>query len=174
VKSFDGGWKERLLPILKMYADRMAGAFVEEKEFSLVWHYRAADPQQVRPVARELTDYLLAFTANIDVQVSRGSKVIEIRNAGINKGVAVQQWLSQKEFDCILALGDDATDEEMFTVLPRQAYSFHIGASSTRARFNLRDPSEVLQLLEELIVYEDARMKKQKSKAKTTLQIQQI
>jgi trehalose 6-phosphate synthase/phosphatase len=39
-------WKPRLLPILEMYADRVAGAFVEEKEFSLVWHYRIADPEQ--------------------------------------------------------------------------------------------------------------------------------
>ena len=45
-QSLPLGWKPRLLPILEMYADRVPGAFVEEKEFSLVWHYRIADPER--------------------------------------------------------------------------------------------------------------------------------
>ena len=172
--SFDVSWKERLFPILEMYAGRVPGAVVEMKELSLVWHYRAADWEQGRAVARELTDHLLAFTSNIDIQVLHGNKVIEIRNAGINKGVAVQQWLTKENFNFILAFGDDWSDEEMFAVLPRRAYSFHVGTSRTRARFNLRNPSEVVQLLEELVVvHSDARMKKQKNtKAKRTLELQ--
>ena len=38
--------KPRLLPILEMHADQVPGAFVEEKEFSLVWHYRNANPER--------------------------------------------------------------------------------------------------------------------------------
>jgi trehalose 6-phosphate synthase/phosphatase len=151
LKPLEVDWKERISPILKMYADRLPGAFVEEKEFSLAWHYRAADLEQGRAAARELTDHLLAFTANIDVQVLRGSKVIEIKNPGVNKGVAIQQWLAMNNFDFILAIGDDSTDEDTFTTLPPQAYSFRLGETSrTHARFSLRDPSEVAQFLEEL------------------------
>jgi trehalose 6-phosphate synthase/phosphatase len=172
LKFFDLDWKERLLPILETYADRVPGAFVENKEFSLVWHYRAADAEQGRAAAKELTDHLLAFTANIDVQVLRGSKVIEIRNAGVNKGSAARQWLAKKNFDFILAIGDDATDEEMFAALPAAAYTFHVGTSRTRARLYLRDPSEVIQLLEELAgIYGNAGMKKQ-NRLKTTLELQ--
>jgi trehalose 6-phosphate synthase/phosphatase len=54
----------------------------------------------------------------------------------------------QKGFDFILALGDDSTDQEMFAVLPRQAYSIHVGASASHARFNLHDYGETIQLLE--------------------------
>src|SRR5215468_1777612 len=166
LKYFDLDWKERLLPTLETYADRVPGAFVEQKEFSLVWHYRAVDPEQGRAAARELTDHLLAFTANIDVKVLRGSKVIEIRNAGVNKGAAARHWLSKRKFDFILAIGDDTTDEEMFAALPAGTYTFHVGASRTRARFYLRDPSEVLQLLEELAgVYADATFKSGRSSA---------
>jgi trehalose 6-phosphate synthase/phosphatase len=148
-------WKQEILPILKTYADRVPGAFVEEKEFSLVWHYRKADLEQGRPVARELTDHLLVFTASIDLQVLRGNKAIEIRKAGINKGGAVQQWINKENFDFILAIGDDATDEDMFAVLPHWAYSFRVGANRTRARFRLRGPAEVLQLLRGLGVATD-------------------
>ena len=151
LKPLEVDWKERISPILETYADRLPGAFVEEKEFSLAWHYRAADVEQGRAVARELTDYLAAFTANIDVQVLRGSKVIEIRNPGINKGCAVQLWLSRNNFDFILAIGDDSTDEDTFSILPPHAYSFRLGGTSrTHARYSLCDPSEVGQLLDEL------------------------
>ncbi|HUK42409.1 MAG TPA: bifunctional alpha,alpha-trehalose-phosphate synthase (UDP-forming)/trehalose-phosphatase, partial [Candidatus Acidoferrales bacterium] len=160
LKYFDLDWKERLLPTLETYADRVPGALVEEKEFSLVWHYRAADPEQGRAAARELTDHLLAFTANIDVQILRGSKVIEIRNAGVNKGAAARHWLAKRNFDFVLAIGDDATDEDMFVALPPATYSFHVGRARTGARFYLRDQSEVIQLLEELAsIYPDAASK---------------
>jgi trehalose 6-phosphate synthase/phosphatase len=143
-------WKQRLLPILEMYADRVPGAFVEEKEFSLVWHYRIADPEQARVAARELSDHLVVFTANIDLQVLRGNKAIEIRHAAINKGIAVQAWMSKTQFDFILAIGDDSTDEDMFAALPQWAYSFRVGARRTRARFRLRSPEEVVQFLTDL------------------------
>jgi trehalose 6-phosphate synthase/phosphatase len=149
-------WKARLLPILEMYADRVPGVFVEEKEFSLVWHYRTANPEQGSVAARELADYLLVFTASIDLQVLRGNKAIEIRKAGVNKGSAVQQWLAKNEFDFVLAIGDDLTDEDMFAVLPPWAYSFRVGATRTHARFRLRSPAEVLQLLAELAVGQDS------------------
>jgi trehalose 6-phosphate synthase/phosphatase len=143
-------WKARLLPILEMYADRVPGAFVEEKEFSLVWHYRIADPEQARVAARELSDHLVVFTASIDLQVLRGNKAIEIRHAAINKGIAVQAWMSRNQFDFILAIGDDSTDEDMFAALPQWAYSFRVGARRTRARLRLRNPEEVTQFLTEL------------------------
>src|SRR5215475_14051454 len=149
-------WKARLLPILEMYADRVPGAFVEEKEFSLVWHYRNAMPEQGSAAARELTDHLLVFTASLDLQVLRGNKAIQIRKAGANKGSAVQQWLAKNDFDFILAIGDDLTDEDMFAVLPPWAYSFRVGANRTHARFRLRSPVEVLQLLAELATGQDS------------------
>jgi trehalose-6-phosphatase len=74
------------------------------------------------------------FDSRSDVQLSRGSKVIEIRNAGIDKGPRYNdgypKWLC-----FLLALGDDSTDEEIFAVLPRQAYSIHV--ESLRVSLNL-------------------------------------
>ena len=148
-------WKERLLPILEMYADRVPGAFVEEKDFSVVWHYRAADPEQGRETARELADHLLVFTASIDLQVMHGNKAIEIRKAGVNKGSVVQQWMTTNDFDFILAIGDDLTDEDMFAALPQWACSFRVGPARTRARFRLRNSVEVLQFLTQLTVAPD-------------------
>lgn len=142
-------WKSRIRPLLEVYADRLPGSFVEEKQFSLAWHHRTADPQLGPIRAKELVDHLVDFTANSDIQILRGNKVVEVRSAGIDKGSTALYWLSQEGFDFILAIGDDWTDEDLFEVLPPRAYSIKVGLSESRARFYLNNEREVLQLLEQ-------------------------
>ena len=148
--SHPTGWKEKLLPLLEMYVDRLPGAFIEDKDFSLVWHYRAADPEQAMVVAREVADDLLSFTGNIDVQIVQGNKTVEIRNAGIDKATAAKFWLSKQDFDFILAIGDDNDDEDIFRILPAHAYSVRVGMARSGAQFNLREPWDVVKFLEAL------------------------
>jgi trehalose 6-phosphate synthase/phosphatase len=150
LRQLNNDWKPKLLPLLERYADRLPGSFVEEKDCSLVWHYRAVDLDQGILAARELTDDLTTFTANIDVQVIQGSKIVEVRCTGINKGIAAKEWLTRGTYDFILAIGDDWTDEDLFAVLPETAYSLHVGFNQTHARFHIRDPREVLRLIEQL------------------------
>lgn len=144
-------WKAKILPILETYTDRLPGSFIEEKDFSLAWHYRKADPELESLRAKELMDNLLNLTANINIQVAKESKVIEIRSAGINKGTAVlNNWISSKNFDFMLALGDDNTDEDLFKILPEPAYSIKVGLGASNAKFNLHNYIEVRKLLKEL------------------------
>jgi trehalose 6-phosphate synthase/phosphatase len=150
LKEQRGEWKPRIMPILERYMDRLPGAIVEEKEYSVAWHYRGAHPEQGEALAAELVDHLMNFTANIDLQVIRGKKVIEVRNAGIHKGIAGLHWLSKEHYDFILAAGDDGTDEDLFAVLPESAFSIRVGLVNSRARFNLNDSAEVFALLESL------------------------
>lgn len=151
IRPLNNDWKIRILPVLEMYADRLPGSFVEEKEFSTVWHYRKADPELAPIMAKELTDYLVNFTANIDVQVLQGSKVVEIINSGINKGSAALYWISKNNFDFIMAVGDDWTDEDLFKILPETAYSIRVGMTQSYSRFNLHNQTEVMKLLEILV-----------------------
>jgi trehalose 6-phosphate synthase/phosphatase len=151
LKQQSNDWKEHLRPVLELYADRLPGAMMEEKDNSLAWHFRGADPEQSTLVASELTDYLVSFTANIDIQILRGHKVIEVRTAGINKGTAAQYFLAQKSYDFVLGIGDDWTDEDLFNALPDTAHSIKVGVANTHARFNLRNPREVLRFLESLM-----------------------
>ncbi|MEW6324251.1 MAG: bifunctional alpha,alpha-trehalose-phosphate synthase (UDP-forming)/trehalose-phosphatase [Nitrospirota bacterium] len=143
-------WKPALMPMLQLHADRLPGSFVEEKEHSVSWHYRLADPEQGQWLAGELTDQLVNFTANMNLQVMRGHKVIEVRRTGANKGGAALHWLSRKEHDFILALGDDWTDEDLFAALPDAAYSLRVGITTTHARYNLKGVGDAIRLLAHL------------------------
>ncbi len=68
---------------------------------------------------------------------SQGNKVVEVRNAGVDKGTAALHFLSKNRFDFVLAVGDDSTDEDSFRVVPETAYSIKIGITQSYARFNL-------------------------------------
>ena len=151
LKPLNNEWKQKIHPLLEMYTDRLSGSFVEEKEYSLAWHYRMADPDMASIVAKELVDDLVNFTANIDVQVLQGNKVVEVRNAGLNKGDAGMYCRSKGDFDFIMAVGDDWTDEDLFKVLPETAYTIRIGMTQSYARFNLHNCSEVIELVRELV-----------------------
>jgi trehalose 6-phosphate synthase/phosphatase len=143
-------WKDRVRPILQLYVDRLPGALLEEKEFSLAWHYRKADPEQASQRAQELIDDLSGYTRNIDVQVLEGNKVIEIRNTGVNKGTAALEWLGANHPEFILGIGDDWTDEDLFRALPPTACSVRVGVAKTAARYHLGSHTTVRRLLREL------------------------
>ncbi|HEX7651954.1 MAG TPA: bifunctional alpha,alpha-trehalose-phosphate synthase (UDP-forming)/trehalose-phosphatase, partial [Verrucomicrobiae bacterium] len=149
-KQMTAEWKERIRPLLQLYVDRVPGALLEEKDFSLAWHYRRADPEQASLCAKELVDDLTAYTRNIDVQVFEGNKVIELRNSGVNKGVAAREWLQGQTPQFILGIGDDWTDEDMFRALPATAYSVRVGVANTAAGCYLINHTAVRRILREL------------------------
>jgi trehalose 6-phosphate synthase/phosphatase len=134
-----------------MCVDRTPGSLIEEKDFSLAWHYRKASPRLGELRARELVNDLLNLTANLNLQVLEGNKVVEVKSAGINKGRAALQWISREAWDFILAMGDDLTDEDIFKVLPDTAWSIKVRFSASVAKYNLGSPREVSALLKEMI-----------------------
>jgi len=117
-KKISSSWKPDLLPILQLYTDRLPGALIEEKGAAIAWHYRKADPEQAQVLVGELMDHLTSFTANTDLQIMQGNKVMEIRSAGVNKGTAVAALLQRAMYDFILPVGDDWTDEDVFQMPP--------------------------------------------------------
>jgi trehalose 6-phosphate synthase/phosphatase len=151
IEPLRNDWKEEICPILELYVDRTPNSFIEEKEFSLVWHYRKTDPELGSLRARELKDAILHLIANLNLGVLEGSKVIEIKNIGINKGRAALRWISKKNRDFILAVGDDLTDEDIFATLPSTAYSIKVGLSPSRSKFNVNSVEDVKILLKKLV-----------------------
>lgn len=150
MKNLRNDWETSLIPILKDYSDRLPGSFIEEKDFSLALHYRQSDPEQSSMIINEAFEYLISFTANFDVQVMQGNKVIEIRCSGVNKGTAALLWLSKHTYDFILAIGDDLTDEDLFKVIPQQAFTIKVGLTKSNSKFNVPSYVEVRELLKQL------------------------
>jgi trehalose 6-phosphate synthase/phosphatase len=152
--SVNADWKEIVRQAMAMLTDRCPGSFIEEKEFALAWHYRNADTELGFLKSRELFTNLNDLTAHLDFQVVEGRKVIEARPRGIDKGTAALIWLSVAPYDFIFAVGDDRTDEDMFRVIPPDAYSIRVGLIQSAARFNLNQQKDLLTLLSTFLAVE--------------------
>jgi len=144
-------WKRVIRPILELYVDRTPGSLLEEKDYSLVWHCRKSEPDLAKLRTQELTDALTSMTANLNIGVFEGSKIVEIKNINVNKGEAVRMWLAKQDWPFVLCAGDDYTDEDMFAALPEHAVSCKIGAGSSKARFRLNSPQELREFLRGLL-----------------------
>lgn len=143
------GWQEQVVPTLERYANKTAGAKVEIKQQSLVWHYRLAKPYDAQKGLVQLKRALKPLARKLELQVQQGNMILEVRPLGIDKGLAAKTWLSEHP-QFILALGDDYTDEDTFKAMPGRAYSIKVGRGRTNARYRLRNVPAVLKLLEKL------------------------
>jgi trehalose 6-phosphate synthase/phosphatase len=146
-------WMPPVEKVLDDYTRRVPGSFVERKRGGLSWNYRSADEKFGEWQALELALHLDGVLSNLPARVLQGSKIIEVRAVGADKGSLVRSILetTRPAPDFILCVGDDLTDEDMFAALPPRAWTCHVGpAPDTQARHFLENPGEVLELLSEL------------------------
>ncbi|MHA1797720.1 MAG: bifunctional alpha,alpha-trehalose-phosphate synthase (UDP-forming)/trehalose-phosphatase [Candidatus Helarchaeota archaeon] len=147
IQPLDNDWKEEIRAKLELFVDRTPGSFIEEKEYSLAWHFRKAEHELATLRSKELKDALYSLTANLNLNILEGKKVLEIRNSIINKGIAVLKKINNEHWDFILAIGDDHTDEDVFAVLPENAISIKVSLKPSKAKFNIGSVSSVRKLL---------------------------
>ena len=139
-------WIQNLLPIFNSFTDRTPGTFVEEKQNSLVWHYRKTDPELANNRAVELKTVIKSLAPE-SISLMDMDKAIEITNSQFNKGTAVSDIISKKNYDFTLCIGDDVTDENMFINLNEEAYTLKVGKKTTAAKYYIKNPVEVKKLL---------------------------
>jgi trehalose 6-phosphate synthase/phosphatase len=141
-------WKATIMPILQEYVNRCNGTFIEEKTGSLAWHYRNADSDYAQLRLNELKDDLADIIRyKTDFEILEGSKVLEVKSGKYDKGQAATNLLKKDDYDFVLAVGDDKTDEYLFSALPSSAITIRIGSSPTVARYNMVNQSMLTDLL---------------------------
>jgi trehalose 6-phosphate synthase/phosphatase len=144
-------WMQNIRPILETFVDRTPGTFIETKNYSLAWHYRKADPELAKIRTIELNTVLTSMVANNGLSILKGNKVIEIKSSNVNKGRVVSRLLTQQDFNFVSVIGDDWTDEYMFEEAPESAYTIKVGFTKTKARYQIKNPEHVRELLKKLI-----------------------
>ncbi|MDB5169920.1 MAG: hypothetical protein JWN82_316 [Candidatus Saccharibacteria bacterium] len=142
-------WKKTVLPILQTYTDLTPNASIEEKQYSLVWHYRQSPAFAAQKNLQILHRVLRPLTRQFGLELFNGSKILEIKDPGINKGNAVRRWL-RREHDFVLVIGDDFTDEDMFAAVPASATTIKVGRGRTIASYRAANSEEIIDLLTQL------------------------
>jgi trehalose 6-phosphate synthase/phosphatase len=148
--DIDQSWKPIIRSSLELFTQRSPGAFIEEKNNTLAWHYRNVDSELGFIRSRELLDSLHHMIRNAHLQIIDGNKVIEVRVSGVDKGTVTRKFLDDTHYDFILAVGDDKTDEDMFRALADKGITIKIGSGHSLAQYNLSSQNEILSLLRSL------------------------
>ncbi|HEY1064345.1 MAG TPA: bifunctional alpha,alpha-trehalose-phosphate synthase (UDP-forming)/trehalose-phosphatase [Candidatus Saccharimonadales bacterium] len=142
-------WKRTILPILQHYNDLTPDATIEEKQYSLVWHYRQSPAFASQKNLQILQRVLRPLSQQFGIDLFHGSKILEIKDPHITKGHAVRRWL-RREHDFVLVVGDDFTDEDMFAAVPASATTIKVGRGRTIANYRVAGHEEVITLLQTL------------------------
>lgn len=144
-------WDEEMIRVIRQITEKTPGTRLEIKQTALVWHYRNANPWLASIREEQLLKEVFELCRSRHLQIMKGNKIVEIKSPDYTKGSEAKRLMSGADYDFILAMGDDVTDEEMFRALPVQAVTVKIGGISDHARFNLQSQSEVLPFLMALL-----------------------
>lgn len=151
LQGLTDAWKKEIYPVLETYTDRTAGTFIEEKAFSLVWHFRSAETGLGELRASELFTNLQYLIQDKRLQLLRGNKVIEVKSIEINKGIAALSWLGEESHDFIMAVGDDHTDEDLFKALADNAVTIKVGTNVSAANYYVESHKAVRRILQFIV-----------------------
>lgn len=129
-----------------------SGGWVERKRLSVAAHTRRVPPGAAPAIERALGLAAAARACESSLGAIAGKRVVELRAHGASKDVALA-WFAGLEprAGTVLALGDDATDEDLFRATNALGgYTIKVGEGWSLARRRLVDPRSVARFLEGL------------------------
>lgn len=126
---------------IRDFASRHEGLVFEDKGASVALHYRLAPGLADRALEAVR---LAAASLGDTVQIQGGKMVWELKPAGADKGLAIDEFMREAPFAgrTPVFLGDDVTDEYGFRVVNRlHGHSIKVGQGETAALWRLPHPS---------------------------------
>jgi trehalose-phosphatase len=139
----------RELPeLLSEWAARFAGAWIEDKRWTLAAHYRQVAPRAQGVFGTGVKRLLRPYRDR--VEFLHGKKVFEVMPAvRWSKAKALDHWWHARGGDLIVSLGDDENDEPVHRYVRRRGgISVAIGRPRSRAEYVLGSSEEVTWWLE--------------------------
>ena len=156
--------KRVALPILSKYTARANGSFIKLTSSSVGWSYYSCDPEWGNMLANSIIEELEDKLHSFDVRLVtlQGVGVIEVVPRKLNKGLVVKEVLGSTDLpDFVLCIGDDVSDEKMFTSVfsviaqscaagvdvPDHVFTVTVGKKFSNASYYVDDAADVADLL---------------------------
>lgn len=130
---------------------RVPGSVVEQKNHSVVFHYRTARDHEsaVEEIRRMAAD-------SVGITLLDGKDVLELTDSTTSKGKAISALRLSLAAGYVLFIGDDVTDETVFNSLRPPDVTVHVGSGPTSAELSVPDVEAVADLLEALATAREA------------------
>lgn len=146
-------WRATLAALRAEIRDKL---WIEDKAYSLTVHYRqASDPPSVE---RALLEQFSQLVPSPRIIAGKFNFSLLPPGAG-DKGQAVQQLLEQSPGFRALYVGDDQTDEDVFTLHHPAIFSIRVGDEDrTAASYGIADHESIMPLLDLLMALLPAKV----------------
>ncbi len=125
------------------------GVVVENKSYSLSFHYRTADQ---RDEARALISRIVAELSP-PPRIVLGKSVVNVMPpTALHKGTALLEYMRRLDCSRALYVGDDETDEDVFALRDARILTVRIGKKNeSSARYFLKRQAEITEVLRLLV-----------------------
>jgi trehalose 6-phosphate phosphatase len=133
-------------------AARHPGVIVEDKVYSIALHFRLV-PDQGLALFHDLKRLCQGWEDQ-SIELLTGKAVVEVKNSGFNKGMAVRELMRHPPFAGRqpIFMGDDVTDEDAFAVMPEfDGRAISVGRRLPGIMGHLESPADVRRWLERLV-----------------------
>ena len=125
----------------------LPGSWIEHKPFAVALHVRQADDAAGEATLTRLGTEL---EASERLTLHRGHKVLEIAIRSTSKVMAFGVLRARLEPSTTFFIGDDQSDEKVFSSLAQRDVSIKVGGGPTNAAHRLDSPTEVVAFLKAL------------------------
>ena len=143
---------ERIARQARGFVRGFPGVLLERKPYGCAFHHRALAAATRPRFLRRLAVWL-AERDTRGLEVLDGRCVVELRPAGLGKGLVARRWPAARSAvpgdRSLVAIGDDRTDEDLFAAFEDRGITVSVGSKRSRtiARRRLPGTAAVARLL---------------------------
>jgi len=154
------------LPLISKYTARANGSYIKLSSSSIGWSYYSCDPEWGEMLATHLVVELEIALHAFDIRLVTLKGVVEVVPKKLNKGQVIKSVLTHHPADFILCMGDDVSDEKMFSSvfsmlaesdsssstqnesnITSHVFTVAVGKKMSNASYYVESTSEVAELL---------------------------
>jgi trehalose 6-phosphate phosphatase len=150
-KEISSNWKAQIQKEISDNRGNFEGVEIEDKSFSLALHYRKSRSKGLSK------RHLLRIVDGLEPspRIILGKCVVNlVPVGGPHKGMALLQALTHSGCNQAFYIGDDYTDEDVFTLPDARIFTVRVGEkSASNAKYFVRNQSEVGRLLTTILSF---------------------
>lgn len=142
-------WDSAIRKTLPQCPENNGGIEIENKQYTLAVHYRhTADPEKT---GKSLLPFLQKTVP--DALIVPGKCMVSLIPPGApNKGIALNEIMKISRAPSVLYIGDDITDEDVFSLRRKDLLSIHVEKTpASAAPWYIETHEDIARLLDEII-----------------------
>jgi trehalose 6-phosphate synthase/phosphatase len=146
-------WKDPVVHALSSLSIRYRGSSLEKKHLSVAWNYESLKDSVAPEELQQFRVALRSLARKYGLKLHEYDHTIEFAVPEVTKGKFAANWVSTRgEFDFILAIGNDWTDEDLFEAVGQTYFTIRVGhATNSAARYFLESQGDVIPFIKGLI-----------------------